>query len=409
MLRTQTRFTLIWKAFVRSTAGGLATFAAVAVPGVAIVGIGAVELASINAERTMLQDAADMAALLGAKELALASHEGLTDRVEGYALGQLSSLAGRTTVSAEATIDGDRLRVQVSGNRPGFFGNLVPPGGFWTRVAATAKAEAGPPLCVMTLSSKKSEHLYVKDAAQLRAPSCLVHSNAAIKVDKYAALTAGAVQAVKSAAGPITPTATIGVAGLADPLAERDIPTATCRGGEPEVTYTGPVTLPAGVHCGGIIADKDAVVTLAPGVHFFAHGDLKLRKTATLKGNDVVLVFGTDATLKSQDWAWIDLIGRQSGALAGMVLVSTRDNPKGVELFSANVRRLEGVIYLPAAELLVIGVRPVAAESDWTVTIAKEVLVRGGARLVINSRFAESPVPVPDGVGPSASGARLLH
>ena len=405
----QSRLIDVCKAFAGSATGGIAALAAVAVPCTAVVGIGAVELVAINAERAILQDAADMAALLGAKELAVASHEGLTDRVEGYALTQLAKVAVRTKLTAEATIEGDQLRVKLSGNRPGFFGNVVPPGGFWTHVGATAQAEPGLPLCLMTLSSKPTEPLYVKDAAQVRAPACLVHSNANVAVDRYAALSAGAVRAAATATGPITPSASVGVASRPDPFKERDIPTGTCAGGELETTYNGPATLPAGVHCGGVIADKSAVLTLAPGVHYFANGDLKLRATSTLKGTDVVLVFGPDATLKSQDWAWIDLVGRQSGPLAGMVLVHTRENPKAVELFSANVRRLEGVIYLPAADLLVIGLRPVAAESDWTVSITKRVLVRGGARLVINNRYSESPVPVPDGVGPTAAGARLLQ
>jgi hypothetical protein len=414
-----------WRRFREETGGGIATFAGVAIPAVALLGIGAVELASVSSDRTILQDAADAAALMGARELSLASSDGVADRTEGYALSTLTSLASRSTVTAEAaveTLDGrERVRVLVTSNRRSFFGNLLPPGGFLSRAEAIGAVDTSqPPLCVVALSTSGASELHVRDVAQLHAPGCLAHSNAGIEVDRGASLKAAVIQAALSLKGSTTPAAATGMPRMTDPLAYRDIPTASCPNNgngnghddeddDAEVTYNGNATLAPGVHCGGVVVEKTAVLTLSPGVHYFSNGDLQLRKNATLQGENVVLVFGFQSTLKSQDEAAVDLVGRQSGGLAGMVLVSTRNNTRKMELQSSNVRRIEGVVYMPAAELLMANKSDFAAESDWTVTVTKTLRVRGGARLVVKNGYSASPVPVPKGVGQTAAGVRLIR
>ncbi|OYU72496.1 MAG: hypothetical protein CFE32_23590, partial [Alphaproteobacteria bacterium PA3] len=46
-----------------------------------------------------------------------------------------------------------------------------------------------------------------------------------------------------------------------------------------------------------------------------------------------------------------------------------------------------------------------AESSQWSVIVAQNLLVANKSQLVINSDYANSPVPVPTGVGDKAGGA----
>lgn len=387
--------------FVRCRQGGIAVMGAIAIPCLAVLAMGAVEIMSVTSERAALQDAVDAAALAAASELRVAGAEGVEERAKATVLNNLSRLSGQSTLKVTATSDVSSVKVAVASHRLSFFGNMLPPGGFHTRAEATGVLTGGQtPLCVVNLWSGAGANLFVKDKSSLTAPGCAVHSNGSIWIDRYASLGSDRNQAVKSAVGAITPAAIVPVAAMTDPLADRAIPTSTCRGTELEVKYEVDAYVPAGVHCGGIVVDKTATVTLGEGVHYFGEGyagvgDLKLRESSTLTGRNVVLVFGKDTTLKAQSAATIDLTGRQSGAMAGMVIVSTRDNYKWMEINSTNAKRIEGVIYLPLAGLTATGDFQVAQESDWTVTVALGVLLTRGAKLKINKRYSASSVPVP--------------
>ena len=401
-------------AFGRCVRGGFGLTTGLMFPALVAISFGAVEVASLGAERALLQEAADAAALTGVRELSVAGAEGVEERAEGYAIARLHKLAGRATVGAQATASANTLRVVVTSNRQSFFGNMFPPGGFNSRAEATAAAGGSLPLCVLNLyAGKDTANLQLRGSG-LTANGCVVHSNNSIYLDSTSSLTAGRNQAVTAAYGNILPAAVVPSALLRDPLADRTIPTHTCRGDEIEVKYEVDTYVEAGVHCGGIVVDKTATVTFAPGVHFFAEGhdrngggDLKLRADAKVKGENIVLVFGEGTTIKAQDRAEINLGGIQSGPLAGMVIVGTRNNTEWMTLNSSNAKRIEGVIYLPAAALTATGNHEIAQDSDWTVTVALGIGLTQGARLKINHRYAESTVPAPSFVG-GAGDVRLL-
>lgn len=58
---------------------------------------------------------------------------------------------------------------------------------------------------------------------------------------------------------------------------------------------------------------------------------------------------------------------------------------------------------------MVDGKDEVAEESDWTVVVAKEIMLKGATRLTPNTDYAGSDVAVPVGVGPSGAAVRLSH
>jgi hypothetical protein len=172
-----------------------------------------------------------------------------------------------------------------------------------------------------------------------------------------------------------------------------------------------PVVLLPGVHCGNIVAGKNATITLLPGEHYFQKGKLVLNENAVLNGDNVVLVFGKEADFQFKDSSQIRLSGRRQGAYAGFVVATTRDNDRTFEISSTAARQLLGTVYVPNATLLVKGKNRVADQSAWTVIVAKAIKLEENPDLVINKNYAGSSVPVPGGVGDKAATAavRLTH
>jgi hypothetical protein len=55
-------------------------------------------------------------------------------------------------------------------------------------------------------------------------------------------------------------------------------------------------------------------------------------------------------------------------------------------------------IYLPNSKLLIDASSPVADRSDYAIIIAREFELRDGPELVLNTNYACSTIPVPEGV-----------
>jgi hypothetical protein len=335
--------------------------------------------------------------------------DGLTERAEGYALNKLAALAARAAVEAEASIEdeGASLRLVIRSNRTSFFGNLLPPGGFKTVVTAKAVMSHALPICVLALEQNPGTVLSVEGSSTLAARDCLVHANRDLLAKDDSRITAGQVQAVGAASGLITPEAHVGSRAVQDPFAERDLPILNCA--SPAVLHvTTDRILPQGMHCGPVIVDGDVQLTLEPGIHYFQRGGLIAQKASRVVGDNVVLVFGTTSQFNFAEQATVELTGARSGPGAGIVVAATRDNSRPFTISSPNVRRMEGVIYMPNSQLVVTGGKDTFGGSDWTVSITRELTVRNGAKLTINSDYRSSTVPVPENVRSPPASVRLV-
>jgi hypothetical protein len=89
------------------------------------------------------------------------------------------------------------------------------------------------------------------------------------------------------------------------------------------------------------------------------------------------------------------------------VIVATRGNDVTFTITSNRVDQLLGTIYLPMTKLSVRAKGDVAEGSKWSVIVARNINLSGTARLVINSDYEGSPVPVPIGVGNQAGGTKV--
>ncbi|MDZ4759982.1 MAG: hypothetical protein SGJ21_02795, partial [Alphaproteobacteria bacterium] len=70
---------------------------------------------------------------------------------------------------------------------------------------------------------------------------------------------------------------------------------------------------------------------------------------------------------------------------------------------SDNAQKLVGTIYISRNKLLIDGDKPIAAASEYTVIVAREFELAEGPEVVLNTDYALSDVPVPEGVGNQAA------
>ncbi|HVR63214.1 MAG TPA: pilus assembly protein TadG-related protein, partial [Polyangia bacterium] len=291
-----TRAADVVRATLRSRAGTTAVTFAALVPILAVIGAGAVELGQLNADRSATQDAADAAALMGAKQLSV-SPNGVQQRATAYATSQLATLAGHASVQVDTTVGANSVTVSINTQRDSFFGNLVPPGGFATHVQATAVAEAIAPLCVLAIASAAADAVQLQGSSQISAPGCAVDSNQSVTVAAAGAINAEVTEAGTTASGPITPAALTGAANIPDPFTALNIAApSSCPLGAPKVTISADTVLQPGVHCGDYQVTGSFTLTLAPGEHYF-EGNLTGKGGSNIIGTDVVVIFGPSTAL----------------------------------------------------------------------------------------------------------------
>lgn len=405
--------------FRADVAGNIALTAALVGPAVILLGVGAIDLLAVSSAHSRLQDIADGGALAGAPHLALATDgAGAKERAAAFVAAAISEWEDAPDyVGTYEVVDqaGQRaIRVLLEGHRPSFFANMLPPGG-WNFVGdATATSVGLVPLCVLITGDDRPRMLHVRDSGRLAAPACMVHSNHDILVEG-GSITGAAVQAVTSARGTISPSPGTGAAAIEDPFANLDLDRdrrLDCTLGallQPLSLTLGVRRLPAGVHCGGLNVSGSATVYLEPGEHWFLGGHLTVSDTARLEGDDVVLFFDTASRFNFTDSALVRLAGRTTGPYAGIVMGATRDNRQDFLISSDHVESLLGVVYVPAARMIVEGRADVARDSAWTVIVAQSLQMRGSPSLFINADYDATRVPVPAGVGPRTGGSRLIE
>jgi len=394
--------------------GGVAMIAAIFVPVILVIGCGAVDLSAVRGDYSAMQDAADATALDAAKQLGIADNAGIAARASQFMATQIPQVVQNDGVTATTTFapDNSNVTVTLTGHRNSFFGNLLPPGGWSIHASATAASLGVMPLCVLSSGSGASDDIVMSGLAQVTAPGCLIQSNADISVQGSSAMQAGAVQAVGSASGTITPAPQVGAPAIADPFASMQINANGLLCDPLDLVYdVGVNVLLPGIHCGNIVVRKSAVVELLPGEHYFINGHLQMMENSQLTGSNVVLVFDDKSNFTFQDGSQISLQGREgNNSYAGFVIATTRSNTQTFTISSDAAHQILGTVYIPSATLAVSGTNnQVADQSAWTVVVAKAITLSGSPNLVINANYAGSTVPVPGGVGPRSGRVTLTH
>lgn len=392
--------------FRAATRGGAAILTALAAPPVLLVALGAIQLQSVVTDKQTTQDVADAAALWGAQQLTI-TKAGADQRTTAFADAQLDAVRANAEVTVTTTLlEGTAIKVAIDTHRPSFFMNLMPMGGFYTHAEAIAEGASISPLCVLIIGPSTGHDIHMKETSKLQGPACMVHSNHAVMADGSALIQADTVEAATTSSGPISPAPSTGAPVIADPFAALDYkyPLLPLCTGIIDFDISG--VLPAGVHPFNYRVKTGTTLTLAPGDHYFC-GDLELKSSASLVGDDVALIFRTGGDLKTKDGSNVDLNGRKSGALAGFVVLVDRNRTSDFEIDADPISNITGTIYSPNAKLIVNGSKKSGTGSAWTVLAAEEFEGQGGANLVINANYGGTDVPVPGGVGNKVGATRL--
>ncbi len=399
----------------RAQSGNLTIMAGLAIVPLAMIIAMTSELVSLSSEKALMQSAADAAALSGAQDLILVGSNArqTPSDVESFAMAQVGAFASRATVSFKAVQGNDgSYTVEGLAIRPSFFGDLVPPGGFRIEVKSIAESMNVQPLCVIgdDATMPKGMAISVTNNSSLRARNCIVHANGNFTSNNNGTVEAGTSQAVGTALGSgFKPAANSGALPIADPFKFRDVlPLTPCDkvldGGKKTIaTATESVALKPGMHRTAYTVTGQATLRLEPGEHYFCK-PLMITGQGRLEGEDVLLMFTAGNALSAFDQSSVSLSGRKSEEWAGFVIVATRDNDANFGIESSRVDKLLGTIYLPMTKLLVRSSGDVAEDSQWSVIVARNIQLIDNARLVINSDYEGSPVPVPIGVGNKAGG-----
>jgi Flp pilus assembly protein TadG len=402
-------------AFLRNTSASTALMFSLSLPAVlGAVGVAA-DFGIYQLKHGKLQVAADQAALAGAKELTLTSSNDSTIQAAANSFAQVAVGDSRSKLDVKATTDftAKTVNVQITEVWTPFFAHFI--GAKITPIVVNAKAGlfGESKICVLTLTPNEFGAVSMTKKSHLQAEGCTVYSNSnsassiymgdVSSIDAKLVCTVGGVKDNGSLTGKKVVT---DCPVLSDPLASRPrLSAKNCDFTNAEFK-SGTTTISPGVYCGGIKVSGNATVNLNEGEYIIKDGPLIVYGSAAFRGKNVgFFLTGKLGLMQFLNDATIDLSGRETGAMAGMLVF---DDPleKGIlriHSISANhAINLTGTIYLPNGNLIVDPAATVGEKSAYTAIVAKRLIVENGPTLVLNTNYNMTPVPVPEGIRAAA-------
>ncbi len=382
----------------------------------------AIDFARYSSIRSELQEIADSAALAGAREyLTNRNAADIAEKRAEYSANSLLQRAGGLDgASAFAEADDQQASVSVKAEfsyRPTLLVALYQ-SPLQIEVNSLAQVSGGANVCVLGLEETAGDTVYIEDNARLTGVDCSVYSNSTDPKGLLVKSSGFLDTAFNCSAGgygendrhfssPPLPDCP----KRDDPLAGRIEPAV---GGcdHQDLTFKDHVgRIFPGVYCGGLIVDDASRVTLDAGIYVFKDGPFEVKSISRVDGDGVGLFFtGVNAGIKFEGKSAISLAAPETGAMAG-VLIWQSKGVTGIdkfEIYSNFVDRLVGTIYLPDAEFIAAATAEVAEESAYTAIIAKKITLRKNTRLVLNTDYTRTSVPVPAGIA-NAGGALHLR
>ncbi|MCI5046889.1 MAG: pilus assembly protein [Aquisalinus sp.] len=412
--------------FLRDTGGNFVMIVALASPVLMLLSAGAMDMARYRGSVDELQNIADFAAIAGAREMILANADqnSIQAQVNSVITSRMNSkFSGKSfTKVVEVRMDEAEVFVSLSMQVNGMLGqNLFPDNGL-VKADSTAIATASSKICAISLDpTHQNNAFHAENNTRLEALGCSIYANSthpnAAEVSNGAEVVADLLcvsGGFKANGQTNSPGFIDGCPQLDDPLKDRAAPTffAGCDHLDLDISeYTTSVLNP-GVYCDGLKIKHDAQVTFMPGTYIIKDGPFIVEQEAIVEGKEVAFYFtGDNSSLKFEDMSEINLSAPINGDMAGMLFMEDRDkdNVEDFEILTSGARELLGTIYLPKGKLYVDTNNSVGQDSAFTVILANELHLHGSASLYLNSDYASTPVPVPEGVGPVGGSAYLKN
>ena len=390
---------------LRDARGSVALIFALAMP-VFITGLAmSVDFVLWIKQRSEMQGVADTAVLSAAQSYGEAGN--LT--AAQSAANNVITAHGLHMMTANTQLTGGGSGVEVTLSHPGkaYFSGALPMSPPVIKVRSVAMvAEQGSDACLLALDPSASQSIWLDSNAEINAPNCTVHADSAHSraFDAYSnsKITAGEICAVGGYGGGSShynPTPTTSCPFIADPLAGVSAPnTAGCdhSGHEIDGEEDDPVTLGPGVYCGGLTIKGDSVVSFDPGTYVIKNGEFFVDSNSRISGTGVTFYFtGSDATIFFDSNVQVDFTAPTTGPQQGIIFFEDRSAPllREHRLFSNNISRLEGAVYLSRGLLWLDSNSQIAANSNFTSIIVRRLRLDSNAQLVLNADYDDSSVP----------------
>jgi Flp pilus assembly protein TadG len=377
------------------------------------VGI-AIDFATFAAKRSALQTAADASALAGAKQLSLASS---TDKIienAAFALFQEEVKGEDGAATADVKVDRKKgnVKVYVTENWTPFFAHYIGADITPVNVTATGALVGESKVCVLALALGPKGFM-MDHNSHIKATDCAIYANSTDVKGVFFGGRSSVDAAVVCSGGGVFGRGLRGITQLqtdcppiADPLAAVQSPKIRgCDHTDYNIS-TGEDTLLPGIYCGGIAITGDAKVEITEGEYVIKGGPFLVANDASIHSvNTVFYLTGPRAVIRFLDNATIDVNGRETGAMAGLLFFEDRLSiPFRLHNISAtNAKNLTGTIYIPKGILLVDPNSNVGEDSSYTAIVANRFHLQQGPNLVLNSDYGATSVPVPSGIHTSTT------
>lgn len=402
--------------YFKAENGSIATSVAVmAIP--LLIGCGAaVDYASLYKVRTNLQEAADAAALASAKELGLVStkDETVVEVAKNYVSASLFSSIGEkgglhnSDIKTSISPNRKEVTVDISYTWRPLIIHYIDSNALPIKVKSTASLAGEQNVCVIALEPTQSNALDMTSKASMTAKDCVIYSNSTnpsgIASVKQASIMGTEIISAGGYGGPdssFTPIPLTDAPMIGDPLKDREQVSVGTDCDNRDTSILTNATLTPGVYCGGLRIGGSAIVRLEPGEYIIKDGKLDVAGNSSLIGSDVsFFMTGADAVFDFGVSTQINLSAREAGKMSGILFFEDRNSPSGrvFRIRSKDAEQFEGAIYLSKGTLEIDKASRVGQRSAWTAIIANRISVGNGPDIVINSDYANSPIPVPEGI-----------
>ncbi|MFY0612014.1 MAG: pilus assembly protein [Hyphomicrobiaceae bacterium] len=414
--------------FWHDRSGAIAIASTIILPILLMLVGGSIDYAIVMHKRDQLQSAADAAVLAGAKRLSFADHK-RDDAVEitkavikNYMLqnakdATVGGYTSATTVKTDPLVVSMKLRQSVETHFLSAFGYPT----IDVNIVSAAQVVGQPNICLLTLDGSSSEALKVDKESRTQGNDCAIFSNSVsssgVAVKNDAEMTANNVCSAGGfdLDGTVKPSPVYDCPQFEDPLASQQAPYVGDCTVKNLIVTDEDRTLQPGVYCGGIKIEGSSNITLAPGLYVIRDGMLEVKGESSFQGTGVSIYLDANASLKFHKETSIDLEASKSGEMPGLLIFASRgqDNDTKHKIESKKAQKMVGTLYFPTSTLEIGSFysegAAVGSGAAYTAVVAYNVKVKNKSSLVLNSDYALTDVPVPEGIRGVAQPVRLVE
>jgi Flp pilus assembly protein TadG len=404
---------------VGDSSGGIAvTFALLASAAVCAVGL-SIDYARVTLIQTTMQGAADAAAFAGAKEMSLAdaNNENVPEVVNAVVRKYVDA-DGAAEAKAETKIHGQPIQVEVRLERRValYFGGLFGMSSTKVEALSIAQVVGQPNLCVLALETREPAAINMAHNSRLTGSNCAVFSNSNSASGFAVAQGAQLVASTVCSAGGITGRGSIAPAPyqdcpqFEDPLGGRPEPSIGRCDYTAKIILARTVTLKPGTYCLGLTILGLSKVTFEPGVYIIKDGPFLVAGASEITGHGVGFFLTGISIFTFDPLTRIELSAPTSGPLAGLLFFGSRKQSKLLinTILSDRAHVMTGTIYLPTTTFIADSIARIGSDSAYTAIVSRRILLMDGPHLVLNTRYSETNVPVPEGIKAAGQPVRLI-